>query len=84
MEPGKAAYLKNRSIAYMQIESWNEALKDLNVLIEKAPSNGDAFYNRSKVHLQLNNSGQACQDMRQSAKLGFEQAFAYVAGLCDN
>jgi len=54
----------------------------LSTTIELEPEHSEAYYNRSNVYLQLEEEEKSCSDMRQSASLGYEAAFNYVASLC--
>ena len=65
------------------MKNWEAALTDLNKVIELDPKYAEAYYNRSNAYLQLERTSEACTDMREAAKLGYDNAINYVAGLCN-
>ena len=80
--PQESNYLLNRGIARVLLEYHTEALEDFNAVISLKPDYAEAFFNRSGVYVSLGEQEKACEDMRQSAKLGYTDAFDHIRSLC--
>lgn len=51
LAPNENDLLLDRATAYMLIDKWDEALKDLNIAIANTPGDGTAHQMRAEVHL---------------------------------
>jgi tetratricopeptide (TPR) repeat protein len=77
------AYL-NRAAAYIKLEKWNEAIKDLDMCIKMDPENGAAFLNRGIAREMIRDLQGACSDWGTAASLGIESGEVYYNGpACD-
>ena len=72
----------NRGLSLMQLELYDDAINDFNVVIEHNPEMATAFYNRATAAIALKNNSMACEDMRQAARLGYQDAFNHIASTC--
>jgi len=83
MNPGDTGTLLNRGLSRLKLEKYQSAYDDLSMVISTDPMHAVAYYNRASAAIGMNNSELACADMRSAAKLGYEDAFSHIRGVCD-
>jgi len=59
-------------------------VSDFTEVINIDPKNALAYYNRASALSSLTKNDKACEDMRQSAKLGYADAFNHIRQLCSD
>lgn len=64
-----AVFHYNRAANYLEIQSLNEALNDLNKAIEFDPNYSSAYFMRGDLHKKLGNAKQAKADFKMAAEL---------------
>ena len=74
----------NRGLSYLQLEQYDEAITDFSTVIKYEPGMATAFYNRATASIAIKKKDAACQDMRQAARLGYEDAFNHIASVCQD
>ncbi len=83
-EGPSSKYLYMRASTLMGMERFEDAMKDLNLVIETEADNAKAYYNRAILHGKAGSNDKACLDIRKSAELGYDKAFQYVRSYCDS
>lgn len=74
----------NRGLSSLKLKKYNLAYLDFSKVISTEPNHAIAFYNRANAAIGLDKNNEACQDMRQAAKLGYEEAFNHIRQICGN
>ncbi len=83
-EGPSSEYLFKRATVLVGLERIDDALKDLDVVIEQNPEHNKAYYYRAILHGKKQENEKACEDIRMAAQLGYEEAFQYVRSYCPN
>lgn len=68
--PEDSAYLHLRAMCYSQTAMFSQALKDYERLLQKYPQQPIFLLERGNIYLQINDKQRACNDWKQSARLG--------------
>lgn len=82
VEGPQSEYLYKRGVLLMKKELWTEALIDINGHLSNQTDHAEAYFNRASIYSTQKKYAEACEDMRQAAKLGMESAFQYIPSLC--
>ena len=82
--PGDATLHLNRGLSYLQLEEYGQAISDFSTVIKHEPQMATAFYNRATAAIAIKQHDAACKDMRQAARLGYEDAFNHIASVCQD
>ena len=80
--PDNAELYKNRGNLYLLFNYHNLALADYTKAIQLDPNFAEAYYNRGLTHLILLDNYSGCQDLKESATLGYERANEKIAFFC--
>ncbi|MEZ4937782.1 MAG: tetratricopeptide repeat protein [Crocinitomicaceae bacterium] len=65
----------NFSIVYYVLENYDTALEHIQKQIEFGDrTDGDLYYQRGIIYIQLKNEKEACKDFKKAAKLGSQEA----------
>lgn len=84
IQPADMATVLNRGLASLQLKDYGAATKDFSMVIQHDPDHALAYYNRASALASMSKKSKACEDMRQSAKLGYSEAFNHIRSLCDD
>ncbi len=82
ISPDDSATRVNRGLSSLKLKDYNSAYDDFSFVIETDPLHATAFYNRASAALGLQKNDLACQDMRQAARLGYQEAFDHIRQIC--
>ena len=82
--PKDATLHLNRGLSYLQLKEYDQAITDFSTVINYEPQMATAFYNRATAAIAIKQNDAACKDMRQAARLGYEDAFNHIASVCQD
>ena len=82
LEKDEESHYLNAGICHFNNGSYADGEKSLSALITMKPDHAEALFNRANTYAKLGQMESACKDIRKSAELGFDKAFEYVAGYC--
>ena len=74
----------HRGICYVNLESYEVALKDFDRAIHLNPEFAEAFFNRANAYTKVKNMPKACADLKKSYELGYEDAYMHYDTMCQN
>lgn len=77
VKPDHEASLKNKAITSLQLNKFDEAVKDYTNLIKKDSKNQDYYHNRGLAYLQLKDFPSAVDDFTAAIEIKKEFAEAY-------
>lgn len=72
----------NRGLSALQLKDYKNAHADFSDVIKVDENKALAYYNRASANLGLKQKELACKDMRQAAKLGYQEAFDHIRQIC--
>ncbi|MEI7594858.1 MAG: tetratricopeptide repeat protein [Bacteroidota bacterium] len=72
----------NRALAYMNLKMYDKAIIDFSTVLLSNPNDAMAYYNRGLSYSAINKEDYACQDIRQSANLGYKDAEIMFNNFC--
>jgi len=84
IQPDEKSTILNRGLASLQLKEYAAATRDFSLVIDQDPHHALAYYNRASALASMSKKSEACEDMRQSAKLGYSEAFNHIRSLCDD
>lgn len=73
----KGWLLYNRSIAYMYMKQYTEALADIQQWIDEEPQNRDAYLAQSNIYMALGQTDKAVASQQRAGAMGLEQQGRY-------
>jgi len=82
-KPGYYKAYSNRGVIYNNLQRYPEAIADYSKAIEINPGYMEAFYNRGMAKYSAGDKQGACDDVRQSANLGFKTAVDALPQICN-
>ncbi len=68
VNPNAYSY-EHRSVVHYLTENYDEALKDVNISIEKAPDNSISYKTRALIYKAMNSKENACADKEKAIEL---------------
>ena len=80
--PEDAMLYKNRGNLYLLFNQPRQAIEDYTKAIQMEDKLAEAYYNRGMAYLLLQDQGKGCQDLIESAALGYEQAAYKLSHFC--
>ena len=72
----------NRGLAKFEMGFYEDAINDYNQVIEINPKNAKAYFGRGNAKYKDNYKDGACNDWKESEKLGFEYASKMIENYC--
>jgi tetratricopeptide (TPR) repeat protein len=69
-------------VAKYSLKDYPGALADYNKVLELAPSNSLAYFNRGVTKNNIGDKTGACEDWKKAAELGESEAFALIEEFC--
>lgn len=72
----------NRALAKFELGYYDDAINDYNQVIEINPKNARAYLGRGNTKYKNNDKDGACNDWKESEKLGFEYASEIIKNYC--
>lgn len=82
LNPNYYKAYSNRGVIYNNAKRYEEAIQDYSRALEIKPDYVEAWYNRAMVEYASGNKEAACNDLRQSANLGFQTAIDAIPNFC--
>jgi tetratricopeptide (TPR) repeat protein len=76
-------YFTLRGICHLESKQYEKALADFNEALASKKDFAEAYFNRANTYTKLLDMKKACEDIKQSAKLGYEPAKAHINNLCN-
>jgi tetratricopeptide (TPR) repeat protein len=82
-QPKQALLFKNRANLMVLFGHYKEAIADYTMAIELDENLAEAYYNRGLTLLKINSPVEACDDLKNSAQLGYQRAIEKQTYFCN-
>lgn len=72
----------NRGMFYNERKDYKKALLDFDYCIQLNPKDGEAYFQKALIHLELQNQTEACEALKQAMKAGNAEAKQLIKKTC--